>query len=66
MTTATQKDGTAKGCIKQCKLDPASDTCLGCGRTMTEIKSAYKMARLQISTDKPMERMENKNVRRNR
>ena len=24
-------------CIRHCTLDPADDTCVGCGRTLTEI-----------------------------
>ena len=28
-------------CKKKCKLDKATNTCVGCGRTMQQIKEAY-------------------------
>jgi predicted Fe-S protein YdhL (DUF1289 family) len=31
-----------KKCTKQCKLNPLTNICEGCLRTMDEIKSAFK------------------------
>ena len=31
-------------CVKICSLDPASDLCLGCGRTLDEITRWYGMS----------------------
>jgi predicted Fe-S protein YdhL (DUF1289 family) len=31
-------------CVRICSLDPASDVCLGCGRTLDEITRWYGMS----------------------
>jgi uncharacterized protein len=43
-------------CVKICALDPASDLCNGCGRTLDEITRWYGMSnaeRLRIMAELP-------------
>jgi len=34
-------------CCKQCRLDENKDYCLGCGRTIEEIRQAYQLSLIE-------------------
>jgi predicted Fe-S protein YdhL (DUF1289 family) len=34
-------------CCKQCRLDENKDYCLGCGRTVEEIRQAYQLSLIE-------------------
>jgi uncharacterized protein len=44
MTVIANPPVVESPCVKICSLDPASDLCLGCGRTLDEITRWYGMS----------------------
>jgi len=48
-------------CIKACKIAPGTDICVGCFRTLTEIRNWYKMTDIQQT-----EIMERVNIKQDR
>jgi predicted Fe-S protein YdhL (DUF1289 family) len=43
MTVLAVSAAIESPCVKICALDPASDVCTGCGRTLAEIARWYAM-----------------------
>ena len=44
MTMTVNSPAIESPCVKICSLDPASDLCNGCGRTLDEITRWYGMS----------------------
>jgi uncharacterized protein len=44
MTVIATPRAIESPCVRICSLDPASDLCLGCGRTLAEITRWYGMS----------------------
>lgn len=36
-------DSIVTPCIRVCRIDPSTDTCMGCGRTLSEIAAWTRM-----------------------